>query len=68
MHSTLTQPNSLWWLRGGRTADMLLLWSRFFWTRSLLNVNDQLLLSLVFVDRSSWKVNLVPSVVESSLP
>jgi hypothetical protein len=46
---------------------MFLLWSSLLRTSGFLDVDDKFLLSLLFVDGSGWKVNLVPTIIESIL-
>lgn len=51
-----------------RTSDMLLLRGGFFRICSLLDVHNQLGLSLVLVDWPGWVVNLVAIYVIPRLP
>lgn len=44
------------------TPNVLLLWCGLLWAGRLLDVDDQLLLSLVLVDGAGWVVDLLVDV------
>ena len=52
----------------GRTSNVFLLWSRFFGTRGLLYVNDQLLFCFILVYRTGGIMNLVRIDIETIGP
>lgn len=50
-----------------RTSDMLLFRCGLLWTGRLFDIYDKLMLSLLLVDRPSWKVDIIAVDVECIL-